>query len=126
MTRARHALYALLLAAIPAACEGGRTGPAYRPYTGGHAQQGERLVREFGCGACHEIEGMRQARGELGPPLREVARRTFIAGQLPNTPENLVRWLADPPALAPATAMPNLGLSEAEARDIASYLYTLD
>jgi cytochrome c1 len=52
-------------------------------------------------------------------------RQTYIAGQLPNTPDNLVKWIEDPPAIEPKTAMPKLGLSEAQARDIASYLYTL-
>jgi cytochrome c1 len=44
---------------------------------------------------------------------------------LPNTPENLVRWLRDPQKLNPRTAMPDLGVTERDAQDIAAYLYTL-
>jgi cytochrome c1 len=42
---------------------------------------------------------------------------------LPNTPDNLVRWLRDPQAVSPQTIMPDLGLGEPQARDIAAYLY---
>jgi cytochrome c1 len=56
----------------------------------------------------------------VGPPLLWWSRRTFIAGELPNTPENLVRWIRDPQAVEPHTAMPTLGLSDAEARDVAA------
>jgi cytochrome c1 len=65
------------------------------------------------------------AHGRVGPPLTGFARRSFIAGRLPNTPENLVAWVRDPPAIDPATAMPALGLDERAARDVAAYLYEL-
>lgn len=61
----------------------------------------------------------------VGPPLMEWARRGYVAGRLPNAPENLVAWLRDPQAISPGSAMPNLGLTAAEARDAAAYLYTL-
>ena len=61
----------------------------------------------------------------VGPPLLDYAQRKMLAGRMPNVPRNLVAWLIDPPALAPQTGMPNLGISEAQARDIATYLYTL-
>ena len=44
---------------------------------------------------------------------------------LPNTPQNLIRWIQNPPAVDPLTAMPNVGVTQADARDIAAYLYTL-
>ena len=47
----------------------------------------------------------------------------MIAGVLPNTPENLVHWLRSPQAVVPGNAMPDVGLSDAQARDIAAYLY---
>ena len=59
------------------------------------------------------------------PPLAGIADRVYIAGVLENTPSNLVRWIKDPPAVDSMTAMPNVGVSEAEARHIAAYLYTL-
>jgi len=53
------------------------------------------------------------------------AERTMVAGEIPNTPENLVKWVQNPPSIEPNTAMPDLGLSESQAQDIAAYLYTL-
>jgi cytochrome c1 len=61
----------------------------------------------------------------VGPPLTSWSRRTFIAGEVPNTPDNLVRWLRNPRAIEPGTAMPALGLDDRQARDVAAYLYTL-
>jgi len=91
----------------------------------GNAQVGKKLIVSYGCGACHTVPGIYTARGLVGPPLSFYSRRTMIAGELPNVPDNLVRWLMNPPAIEPETAMPDLGLSEEQARDIAAYLYTL-
>jgi cytochrome c len=82
-------------------------------------------VREYGCHACHMIPGVRGARAYVGPPLTHWSRRIYIAGLLPNTPENLVRWIVDPRSVHPETAMPNTGITEAEARHIAAYLQSL-
>lgn len=90
------------------------------------AVRGARLITQFGCGSCHVIPGIAGADGKVGPPLLFWAQRIYIAGQLPNTPENLVRWLMNPPAVEPGTAMPDMGVGELQARDIAAYLYTLD
>jgi mono/diheme cytochrome c family protein len=79
-----------------------------------------------GCAACHSIPGIRFPKGNVGPPLDGMAGRSLIAGHLPNKPGVLVAFLQDPPALAPQTGMPNVGLSVEQARDIAAYLYTLD
>ena len=62
---------------------------------------------------------------QVGPPLAGLAARRLIAGRLPNTPENMVRWLRQPRAVDPLTAMPDLEVTEADARDIAAYLGTL-
>ena len=64
--------------------------------------------------------------GVVGPPLGGMATRSFIAGQLPNTPEMLVEFLQDPPSLVPRTGMPDVRVSLEEARHIAAYLYTLE
>ena len=79
-----------------------------------------------GCAACHAIPGIRAPRGVVGPPLGGMARRGFIAGQLPNKPGVMVAFLQNPPALAPQTGMPDVGLTLEEARHIAAYLYTLE
>ncbi len=108
------------------ACKGGRnTGPA-TAHVGGDPERGEQLVTGKGCGACHEIPGIRGAHGRVGPPLTDFAHRAYVAGELPNTPENLTSWIMNPTAVHPRTAMPPLGLDAQAARDVAAYLYTLD
>ncbi|MGR3435924.1 MAG: c-type cytochrome [Shimia sp.] len=81
------------------------------------------IMRAHGCGSCHEIPGLARAHGSVGPDLTRFADRAYIAGILPNEPGQLVRWLIDPTIYAPDTAMPDLDLTEAEAEDIAAYLY---
>ena len=90
---------------------------------GGDVERGREQIVAVGCGACHVINGIPGARGQVGPALTGVASRAVIAGVLPNTPDNITRWIADAPSISPQTAMPNLGLSQAQARDIAAYLY---
>jgi cytochrome c len=87
--------------------------------------RGKIHIVAYGCGSCHIIPGVRGARGLVGPPLTHFSQRSFIAGEVPNNSEFLVRWISVPQAIEPGTAMPNLGVSEHEARDIAAYLYTL-
>jgi cytochrome c2 len=99
--------------------------PAHLRIEGGDAERGRRLIRTYGCGVCHHIDGIAGANGTVGPPLERYAQRNLLAGVVPNTPRFLVAWLIDPPALAPGTGMPAIGLSQAEARDMATYLYTL-
>jgi cytochrome c1 len=108
-----------------AGCVGGRMERSYTVGTGGAPNRGIQTIVMKGCGSCHTIPGIRAADGVVGPPLLFFARRTYIAGELPNTPENLVRWIRSPQSVEPDTAMPNLGLSEQQARDVAAYLYTL-
>jgi len=93
--------------------------------TGGNPQHGRQLVRATGCTGCHEIPHVSGANGTVGPPLNSLARRVYIGVAL-NTPENLIRWLRDPRSIDPMAAMPNVGLSEQDARDVAAFLYTLD
>lgn len=108
-----------------AGCNAGKDLSAYEVSTGGNAEHGKQVIQGYGCGACHMIPGVQDARGLVGPPLMYFSQRTMIAGELPNTPENLVRWLRNPQSIEPKTAMPNLGLSESQASDVAAYLYTL-
>jgi len=96
-----------------------------RAIAGGDPEQGRRLIQAYGCGACHTIEGVRGARGRVGPILADYAQQHLLAGFLPNTPPYLIAWLMDPVALNPRTGMPAMGVTEDEARHMASYLYTL-
>ena len=93
--------------------------------TGGDVEAGRVAVKTYGCDACHTIPGVVDARGLVGPPLMQIANRIYIAGVLTNTPDNLIEWIRNPPGVDPRTAMPNLGVDETAARDIAAYLYTL-
>jgi cytochrome c2 len=54
--------------------------------------------------------------------LESFGRRSYIAGRVPNRPELLQRWLIEPASLVPGTAMPAMGVSKADARDMAAYL----
>jgi cytochrome c1 len=118
---------ALLAGVICSACRGNNPeeGVWYTVDTGGSAEHGRTVIESRNCGACHTIPGVRAARGLVASPLSWYSRRTFIAGEVPNTPDNLVRWVREPQAIEPRTAMPAQGLSEQEARDVAAYLYTL-
>src|SRR5690606_41169140 len=80
------------------------------------------LIADYGCVACHVVPGVGGPATNVGPSLAGLARRGYIAGVLPNTPDNLVQWLLDPPAVDPRTAMPDTGLSHEDATDIAAYL----
>lgn len=91
----------------------------------GDPEVGERVIAEIGCGVCHVIPGVPGPRGTVGPSLEGFANRAFIAGVVPNRPDLLIEWVGNAPALAPDTGMPDLPLSEQEARDVAAYLYTL-
>lgn len=87
--------------------------------------RGAALIRQVGCGSCHIIPGIKGARGLVGPPLDHMSRRIFIAGLLRNTPENMRRWIMDPQSVVRGNAMPDMGLSPAQAADITAYLATL-
>lgn len=89
-------------------------------------ETGRHLAEQFLCASCHEIPGITGADHTVGPPLGGIARRAFIAGVLPNTRQNMVRWLQHPQQIQPKAAMPDLGIDEAQARQIAAYLATLD
>ena len=105
--------------------EGERNRADAAAMTGGDPARGEQVIDRIGCASCHTIPGIRNADALVGPPLTQMARRSYIGGVMKNTPDNMIRWLSDPPGVDPMTAMPNLHLSDADARDVASYLYTL-
>lgn len=96
------------------------------PALGGDPENGRLLLRQFGCGSCHEIPKVATAKGKVGPPLKGIAKRVYVGGVLPNTPENMAAFIRDPQKFAPRTTMPDLGVTEAHARDMVAYLYTLE
>lgn len=95
-----------------------------RTVPGGDADRGKAVIVAAGCGACHVIGGIDDAHGEVGPPLSGIVKRSVIGGVLPNTPDNIIRWIEDAPSISPHTAMPNLGITPEQARDITAYLYS--
>ena len=100
-----------------------------RPYvisTGGDAAAGRQELYRFGCGSCHTIPGIAGAHGKVGPSLEGIGSRSYVAGELLNQPPNLEHWIQHPHSVHPDTLMPELGLTDAESRDIASYLYFLN
>lgn len=106
--------------------------PAVREHEAGRAPthwrqcgQCREAIERCGCGACHTILEIPAGEALVGSPLNRIASRTYIAGVLTNPPENMRRWIKNPPAVDPLTAMPNLGLSDADVSDIVTYLYTL-
>lgn len=112
---------ALVAGCLLGACADGEV----RPVAGGEAAQGPELIRRYGCDACHVIPGVEGADGLVGPPLTHWGERVYIAGLLPNDPETLIQWIMDPQAFEPRTVMPDMGVTEAHARHIAAYLFTL-
>ena len=92
---------------------------------GGDVGLGWQAIQDYGCHSCHLVPGVPGANSLVGPPLTGWAERRYIAGVLPNTPAYLIQWLRYPQAIQPGTAMPNMGVTEQDARHIAAYLYTL-
>lgn len=94
-----------------------------RSVPGGIARLAPPLIAHHGCGTCHRIPGIAGANGASAPPLIAMSKQAYVAGVVANTPENLVRFIQNPQAIDPRSAMPNLGLAEEDARHIAAWLY---
>ena len=92
---------------------------------GGDPEHGKGAIKKYGCAACHVIPGIPGANGQVGPSLEGIGGRVYLAGQLQNPPENLRKWVEDPQGVRPGTAMPDMGVTDEDARDITAYLYTL-
>ena len=125
MNRKRSVMAAV---AVAAAALLGACNSAEKPVTStiGNADLGKEAIEKYGCGSCHTIPGVKEADSLVGPPLTHFRERSFIAGQLANTEENLARWIRDPQGVEPGTAMPNLGVSAEDAENIAAYLSTIE
>lgn len=91
----------------------------------GDARRGADLIKQYHCGSCHDIPGISGADGNVGPPLQRIGTRTYIAGYIRNSPDNMAAWIEDPQAALPGNAMPGMGIAQQDARDIAAFLYTL-
>jgi cytochrome c len=88
-------------------------------------KEAQRLIAT-NCAGCHQVPGVPSARGRVGPSLAGIAHQQIIAGHFVNSPQTLARWIAYPQVLLPGDAMPDTGITEEQARRIATYLYSLD
>ena len=94
--------------------------------THGDPDRGLVKIDYYGCTSCHVVPGLPGANGLIGPSLDQIASRAYLGGVLQNTPENMIRWISNAPAISPMTAMPRLDIPDADARGITAYLYTLE
>jgi cytochrome c len=92
--------------------------------SGGDPARAAGHIRRYGCAGCHTIPGIPGGDGQVGGPLEDIRRRVYIGGVVTNSPDNLVGWIVSPQTYSPRSAMPASGISEAEARDVATYLYS--
>ena len=90
--------------------------------TASHLYDGKIALQQYNCSSCHVIDGMPSAAYFVGPPLSDVVNRSFIAGILPMSRENLVQWIMDPKKFKPATTMPNLNVTRKHAELMVDYL----
>jgi cytochrome c oxidase subunit 2 len=87
--------------------------------------QGQKLFLMKGCVGCHSLVAYNAPQGLLGPNLANVGARTYIAaGTLPNTDENLAHWIRVPQDVKHGVLMPNLGVTEDEAKALVAFLRT--
>lgn len=122
-SRSRLLIPILATGILAAACGSGQRESDTSP--SGDALRGKTAIVGYGCPSCHIIPGVPGAQGVVGPPLSGIARRAYLGGVLPNTPEDMIFWLRFPQLADPRTAMPNMGVTDADARDIAAYLRSL-
>ena len=85
-------------------------------------ERGRLLIARYHCGTCHAIPGVAASQGRFAASLDGYGRRSYIAGRVQNEPATLARWIVDPATIVPGTLMPNMGVSPADARDMAAYL----
>jgi len=122
----RSGVLLILISMLAAGCD--RTNEpdrVARELTGGDPIRGRDAIHNYGCDTCHTIPGILTATATVGPPLTAVGRRTYLAGRLENTPENMIRWIKHPRSVDEQTAMPETGVNDQDGRNIAAYLYTL-
>ncbi len=117
-------LLLMLVALLVSACVGTSIAPQVI-VPGGDPTSGRAALQAWGCGSCHTIAGVAGANGKVGPSLNGISDRSYIGGHLRNTPANMMLWIMHPQQVSPGTDMPDSGVPDAVARDMAAYLYSI-
>jgi cytochrome c oxidase assembly factor CtaG/cytochrome c2 len=126
--RSGAVLPVLLLACVALVSACGSDRPAVREaesLTGGNVERGKSAIGKYGCGSCHTIPGIGGADATVGPPLSNIAVRSYLGGHLPNSPDNMMKWIQHPQKVDPHVVMPEMGVTDQDARDITAFLYTM-
>lgn len=123
LARLRYVFLCVLALAI-SACGTESPQERQRSLPDADSSQGRDAFVAYGCSGCHAASGIRGADVRVGPSLHDFRDQTYIAGRLPNDPDNLIAWIQQPQSIAPGSAMPDLGVSDEDARNIAAYLYS--
>ena len=106
---------ALIAGVLLSACGGGDR----------DVRPGIAATQRYGCGSCHVIPRVPGANGQVGPPLAGVGAQRYLAGELLNTPDNMMRWIQHPREVNDKTAMPDVGVTQQDAHDITAFLLSL-
>ena len=94
--------------------------------TGGEPELGRKKLAQRSCGSCHVVPGVPRAEGKSAPSLAGWAGRSTFLNTVPNTPENLEKWLDKPSHRKPGTNMPDISLTPEDSRDMAAYLFSIN
>lgn len=89
------------------------------------SEEGRRIFETTSCVNCHTVSGT-VANGRFGPDLTHLmSRDTIASGIVPNTSENLRRWIQDPNSIKPGSLMPAMQLNDKDLDALVAYLETL-
>lgn len=128
MSRPTRFCFSLIVMGLAGGCADrpAETAAPTAPASSQILDRGAMALHAYGCGSCHLIPGMASADGIVGPPLVDMRRRVYIGRGLPNTPQNMARWIQLPQQFAPGSAMPDMQVSDADAQAITAYLWQRD
>ena len=105
-------------------CAGCSRSTTPQRYTTSAPLDAPELMIQYGCPTCHVVPRVPGAVGKVGPSLEGLDQRSYLAGTLPNSPDNLIHWIQHPQQIHPGTAMPEMGVTSTDAARIAAFLQT--